>query len=333
MLGNKIIELGFIKSTILVTLLVTILSVCLTLSIYAVLGKPTNPASLMAATFTPMTLVPLTAGYAIKLYIKAAFLEHNLQQLNNELEQKVEEGIQKYKEQEELLFFREKKAAMGEIIDAIVHQWKQPLTTIKIISSGMIVSNQINNVNSNTENQLEEIITQVNYLVETIDELNNFYKLEKEKSDISINQLIQSTISLNDSIVEKYNIKFHFKNNQDLSYSLYENEFKQVLVNLIINSKDAFIKNNIEQKNITIDFYEENDRFLLSFSDCAGGIDETNIDKIFKSGFSTKEKTEGSGVGLSIAKRIVEKLDGNISVKNIKCGNTKGTNFLISLPL
>ena len=104
------------------------------------------------------------------------------------------------------------------------------------------------------------------------------------------------------------------------------NELSQVIINHNQNSKDAFKINDIKNKKITITLKEEHilDKkySLLEISDNAGGISKENADKIFEPYFTTKHKSQGTGLGLFMSKMIIEKsLDGELSHENIKNGS------------
>ncbi len=99
------------------------------------------------------------------------------------------------------------------------------------------------------------------------------------------------------------------------------NEFKHVLINLIQNSKDAFVQNNIEERIIKFDITKKENRVEINICDNAGGISEDVIDKIFTPNFTTKQEFNGTGIGLYLSKQILDKIDAKISSKNIPNGS------------
>lgn len=128
------------------------------------------------------------------------------------------------------------------------------------------------------------------------------------------------------------------KNTQKIEIIGLVNEFIQVLVNIINNALDAFEENNLEKKLIFIDIYKEENNLILKIKDNAGGIKETIINRIFEPYFTTKHKSQGTGIGLYMSNEIIKKhMNGNISVSNKEYSydNVKyiGAEFKIELPI
>ena len=116
-----------------------------------------------------------------------------------------------------------------------------------------------------------------------------------------------------------------------------ENEFLQVIINILNNSKDEFERKEFEKKYIFIDTKITQDEIIISIKDNAGGIEKEVINRVFEPYFTTKFKSKGTGIGLYMSKEIIEKhMNGNISVKNenylYKENNYAGANFLIIFP-
>jgi signal transduction histidine kinase len=164
---------------------------------------------------------------------------------------------------------------------------------------------------------------------QTIDDFTNFFSPDKEKHYFNISESIQEAIGLLESIIndEMITIKTNFEDIEVLGIT---NELTQVMINLINNSKDAFIHNSILLREIAITTRVENDFALIEVQDNAGGIAKENIEKIFEPYFTTKHKSRGTGLGLFMSKMICEQgLGGTLDVKSRK--NT--TIFSIKIPL
>ncbi len=253
-----------------------------------------------------------------------------VEEYKHNLELKVQEQLEEVLEKNKFIQEREKFATMGEMIDTIAHQFKQPLSIIKLRTQ--IIQNEIkDNIlkEDYLQESLESIDNQVEHALSTINEFKDFFRIDTEKSTITVKELLQSiTTLLNDELI-KYNIKLKIIGDTETKIEIIVNEFKHVLLNLITNSKDAFIENNIENKTITIETKKYNDHIELSTLDNAGGIPEKYIEKVFIPNFTTKTPNEGTGIGLHISKVILEKINASIKVQNVN----DGAQFTISIPL
>jgi C4-dicarboxylate-specific signal transduction histidine kinase len=106
----------------------------------------------------------------------------------------------------------------------------------------------------------------------------------------------------------------------------FKNEFKQVILNLISNAKDALIKNKIKNPFIKINAYESDNEVIVTVEDNGGGIDQNILEKIFEPYFTTKEE-QGTGLGLYMSNEIIKRMGGKIEVENTK----DGAKFIIRL--
>ena len=248
-----------------------------------------------------------------------------LQELNKTLEQRVQEEIKKNEEKQKILFWQSRMASLGQMLGNIAHQWRQPLTELNLtlfnIKKASIQKN---------EKKVDELYKESKLLISsmsaTIEDFSNFFNPQKEKKSFEIKEAVNEALMILRKVIE--NEFINLKIDVPINYKVLgvSNELSQVIINLIQNSKDAFILNNIKNKKITITLKEEeilNKKYsLLEISDNAGGISKENIDKIFEPYFTTKHKSQGTGLGLFMSKMIIEKsLDGQLSHKNTKDGS------------
>lgn len=305
-----------------------------------------------------LILLPLKIGYLKLVYSDTAHIEciheiicklkrkinfalsaclgvKELEKLNDELESRIEKSVQQIREQEKMLLVQSKNAIMGEMLEMVAHQWRQPLTSIGMISNNILLKILLNEDEDLSikkfENELEGINKQVKYLSDTIDDFRNFFKESKAKKEILATQIIEKSISLIKKQFEHSAIKIEFTNEtkEQILYT-YVNELTQVILNILHNSRDAFESQKIKNKTIKIHSFLENDTFKLYIEDNAGGIDEAVLPKIFEPYFSTKKQQSGTGLGLYMSKIIINKhLDGEIYAKNI----LGGALFSITIPL
>lgn len=231
-----------------------------------------------------------------------------------------EEDYKKFKESEEnlkLLAKQSKLASMGEMMGNIAHQWRQPLSIISTIATGIEVRKQFDSLDeTDIVEEMNAIMKQVNYLSQTIEDFKNFIKDDKQFLPISIKRVIDDTISLAQSSLKSSQITLITDTNEDIQINANKNELEQAFINIINNSKDAL--KDKEDKYIWITSKKIDDNSLsLSFLDSGGGIKEDIIDKVFDPYFTTKHQSIGTGLGLSMVEKILrERYHSKLEVKN-----------------
>ena len=251
-----------------------------------------------------------------------------LQELNQSLEQRVEDEIAKNEDKQKVMFWQSRLASLGQMLANIAHQWRQPLTELNLALFSIKKAAQ----NGNSD-EVAQFYDESKYIIknmsETIDDFTNFFRPDKVKHYFKICDSINESITLLDKIIdsEMINIKTEF---EDLEVLGITNELTQVIINLIKNSKDAFVHNSILIREINITTKKEDNFAVIELEDNAGGISKENIEKIFEPYFTTKHKSRGTGLGLFMSKMICEQgLNGYLDVKSKK--NT--TTFTIKIPL
>ncbi|MGB1226581.1 MAG: PAS domain-containing protein [Poseidonibacter sp.] len=238
--------------------------------------------------------------------------------------------------QKDLFIQKSRQAAMGEMLENIAHQWRQPLSVITTAASGLKISNNLNMIKSeDIDSSMDQIIRSGMYLSQTIDDFRNFLNKDRIITNVNIKKLINSAIYFYKSQIEKDKIDLVL-NIDDITIEAYENELLQCLLNILNNAFDALSQNNLDKKCIIIDVYTEKNNCIISIKDNALGIKEKNLLKIFEPYFTTKHKSVGTGIGLYMTHEIITKhLLGNIEVSNtnfIYLGkNVKGACFKITL--
>ena len=212
--------------------------------------------------------------------------------------------------QHKLMESQSKLASMGEMIGNIAHQWRQPLSLISTIASGIKVKMEFKQFDEKELiPNMENIIKQTNYLSNTIDDFRNFIQNSNDKGEIQVSNIIKKTLSILNPSIVNHNITIVLNTNDDIKIDGYENQLIQALINILNNSKDA-LKENIkdsENKFIFIETKSIKDGLILRIRDNAGGIPEGIINKIFEPYFTTKHKSIGTGIGLSMAYQIITK--------------------------
>ena len=232
-------------------------------------------------------------------------------ELEESLETKVQEQIEDIRKKDELIHRQARLAAMGEMIGAIAHQWRQPLNAVSI---------NIQNLDDDYEDGLidasfiarfiQKNSRIIEFMSKTIDDFRNFFRIDKNKQDFSVKESVQNALFLHEAQLQTQMIAVKIEGEDFMVHGL-KNEFEQVVLNLISNSKDAFIQNKIKTPVITINLATP----CLSVTDNAGGIAPEHIDKIFDPYFTTKEQGKGTGIGLYMSRMIIqENMNGTIEV-------------------
>lgn len=282
----------------------------------------------------PLLLVP-----KIKLYINLFTLNAKLKNSNVELEKKIQKAIAQNSQMEARLYQSEKMAAMGEMIGNIAHQWRQPLAIIAMWANNITMDIDIDEVdNDNLKKYSDNIIEQTKHLSQTIDDFRNFFAPNKEQNTFTLQESIDRTMKLLDASLKAHDVKV-ITNIANITITALENELTQAFLNIIKNAKDVLInQEQNKQKLIFIDIYEKDNKAIIDIKDNGGGIKDDILDKVFEPYFTTKHKSQGTGIGLYMTQTIITKhLNGHIYVKNVEYlyeeKNCKGAIFSIQLPL
>ncbi len=243
--------------------------------------------------------------------------------LNESLEKKVQEELQKNLEKEQKLAQQSKLASMGEMIANIAHQWRQPLSVISTSISGVKVNLEFDMLE---KEQLERCISnvekQTNYLSNTIDNFRSFIKGDKASKEISLKEIFDYTSSLLSATLTNSYINLVSLIDNNIIFMGNKNEISEAFINIINNSKDILVSKykEDEEKIILIESNLINETsFEIKFYDNGLGIDENIIDKVLEPYFTTKHQSIGTGLGLSMVEKIIrEKYDGEVYVENKK---------------
>ena len=211
------------------------------------------------------------------------------------------------KQRDQLIQKQSKLAQMGEMISMIAHQWTQPLSSISATSDAIRLKSELDILDKKTTIELvDKIKNYTNHLSNTIDDFRNFYKKDKHKQETTMNLLVEKALDIIKASIEQKNIKIDIDLNASSIFETYSNEVMQVILSLLQNAQDIILENNTQKGLITVLTYEKDDEIVLSILDNGGGIEETIFDKIFEPYFSTKQNKNGTGLGLYMAKTIIE---------------------------
>ena len=253
--------------------------------------------------------------------------------LQNNLEIRVKEEVEKNRTKDlEILEFS-KMVSMGEMIGNIAHQWRQPLSAISTLSTSIIAQKEFGIYDDNDLiKDMNKINESSQYLSETINTFRDFLKDKKELKEQVLQDNIKSAISIVGTVLKDVNIDF--EDNVDYSnpikITIVSGELPQVIINIINNAKDIILEKELENGLIKLDLILENEKAIITIEDNGGGVPEKILPKIFDPYFTTKHQSKGTGLGLHMSYRIVtESMNGKLYVRNIN----DGAKFFIELPL
>jgi len=246
--------------------------------------------------------------------------EQDILLINENLEQRVVEEVERNSIIERKLFNSEKLASMGEMIGNIAHQWRQPLSVISTGITGMKVQKEIGILSDDQFHSHCDLINKnAQYLSNTIDDFSNFIKGDRVKSDFILKDNINSFLHLVEGTTNNNNIKIIVESEEGIVINGYENELTQCLINIFHNSKDILIEKELEDKYIFIDTFKKDNKIIIKIKDNGGGIADNILSKIYEPYFTTKHKSQGTGLGLHMTYNIiVDGMNGNIEVSNEK---------------
>ena len=266
--------------------------------------------------------------------------EEKLKELNENLEEKVKEEVEKNRQKDSLIFEQSKLVAMGEMIGNIAHQWRQPLSVISTASSGMQMQKEYDLL---TDKKFDEACDAINlnakYLSDTIDDFRGFIIGDRKRSIFNLKDAVNSFMHLVEGSIKNHNIHMVLDLEKDIKVDGYQNELIQCLINVFHNAKEVLKQNKKEDNRfIFINTEVVYGKIVIKFTDNGDGIDEDIINKIFEPYFTTKHKSQGTGLGLHMTYNlIVDGMNGTIEAHNKNYEydgkNYTGAEFTIILPL
>lgn len=260
--------------------------------------------------------------------------------LNNSLEKRITREVENSRKKDNIMFQQARLASLGEMLQNIAHQWRQPLGSLMMIIQSFeskfmagkldepFISSRVADAHMLSEN-----------MSNTLEDFRTFFNPNKSKKEFSIKDVIHKSIDLSKYQLEREQINLSLFIKEDLRVYGFKNELIHVLLNLIGNSKDILsTKTELKEKMIRIIAKQNNETIFISVIDNGGGIKSDIIPKVFDPYFTTKHKSVGTGIGLYMSKQMVEKhMHGEITCKNIKhkLGSKEfyaSTMFTIAIP-
>ncbi|ANV98785.1 hypothetical protein BBW65_06655 [Helicobacter enhydrae] len=295
---------------------------------------------LITLVFAQMILVSIkNIHHSLKLIVSDKTKQ--LRQINDDLQKTIKKEVADSKRKDQIMHQQARLASIGEMIQNIAHQWRQPLNTlVLIIQSFKSKADNDKLTREFIDTQTKDALRIAHNMSETIEDFRNFFQPSTTKTHFSFANSLQSAFNIAKAHLQHQNIGIQTAIPQDFSIFGYENAFTQVLLILINNAKDAILSHQIPKGIIELQVSTEEQYYCIQIKDNGGGIQFQDKERIFEPYVTTKHKSVGTGVGLYMAKQILEcQMDGKIFVENIHWCNRItqeeyfGAMFSIKLPM
>jgi|GEM_PF-6428126 len=255
--------------------------------------------------------------------------EQAVLELNKSLESRVEEETSMRLKAEQAMYSRSKMVLMGEVMGMVAHHWRQPLNAIGITVQDIPYAFRAGEVD---EKYIKELVSStmgyINTMSKTLDDFRNFFMPNQSRKEFCIEDAIMSALNIATPSLKENQITANLDFAQKHTINGFENEFKQVVINLLSNAKDAIVDNAKDKREINIKTYDNDGFITITMEDTGSGIASEIMDRIFEPYFTTKEQGKGTGIGLYMSKQLVERHIGG----TINCSNgVLGAKFEIKL--
>lgn len=254
--------------------------------------------------------------------------EDALRELNASLEQRVREQTEENLLKERLLLQQSRHAAMGEMVSMIAHQWRQPLNSLAILLANIRDAYEFGELDTQGMREMHNLGNRlVQRMSKTIDDFRNFFQ-PKSPSEFDVAREITDTAGLVEPSLRNNNIALEMRCEENVRALGSANELGQVVLNLIVNAKEACLEREIADPRVTVTLTREDGRARITVEDNAGGINPEVAERVFDPYFTTKSM--GTGIGLYMARIIIERhMGGDIGFVN----TDSGARFTLNIPL
>jgi signal transduction histidine kinase/ABC-type phosphate/phosphonate transport system substrate-binding protein len=275
--------------------------------------------------FIAILLLFVTIGVFIFLSTKYRVTKD----INRKLAIEIEKKSKELQDKNNLLLIHSREVAIKDIIGMIAHQWRQPISIISMSANNMIVDIELESINENSfKDRSNLILKQTKYLSKTIDDFSSLFKPSKAKETLYIDELLKDSLNMIYASLEQNSIKAEVELEQGISLDIYRLELVNVFMNILNNSKESLMLQDISNRVIKVKLYQKSSTIFIIISDNGIGISKEIKDRIFEPYFTTKSESNGTGLGLYMSKITIEQ---HLSGKLYTVNENEWTKFIIEL--
>lgn len=215
-----------------------------------------------------------------------------------------------------------RQAALGEMLGSISHHWRQPLNAVGLIIQELTFASESGKLSKDhLKASVDEAMQIILSLSRTLDNFRNLFTPDKGKSRFKVNQVVAETVSFVEENFREEHITIDVKSLDEPLINGYMHEYSQVLLNILFNARDALSERRNGNARVTISSFAEEGKAVVTIADNAGGINKSTMERIFEPYFTTRINRKGTGVGLFMAKSIIENhMGGRLTVRNVDGG-------------
>jgi chemotaxis family two-component system sensor kinase Cph1 len=248
--------------------------------------------------------------------------QQQLETLNRSLEDRISATVSELRQRDQILIQQGRLAAMGEMINNIAHQWRQPLNNIGLIVQNLQMSCEAGTLTPDEmDREVDRAMEVIMHMSHTIDDFRNFFRPEKEKHLFTVNKAVAHALDMISATLVNSDIRVELVEEGTFTVMGHQNEYAQVVLNILNNARDALVEGNVSRAIVRIVIGGRDGCSFVTVRDNAGGIAEDALPKIFDPYFTTKGPGKGTGIGLYMSKAIIEQnMGGRITAGNVEGG-------------
>jgi C4-dicarboxylate-specific signal transduction histidine kinase len=249
-------------------------------------------------------------------------LEQECRELKERMKEVIRDAVDEERKKDDGLIIQGRQAVMEEMINNIAHQWRQPINTLGLLAQDLQMTFRMGELSREyMEANVKRTMEVITAMSKTIDDFRTFFKPNREKVEFRVLRVISKIRNFLEGGFDSKQIRLQLDCGDDPVVKGYPGEFSQVILNILINARDAFAGQKIDDPLVTVRVTCEGGKTVILISDNAGGIPGEIIEKVFDPYFTTKGPDRGTGIGLFMSKSIIEKnMGGSLTVRNVEHG-------------
>ena len=253
----------------------------------------------------------------------------SLESYRRDLQKKVEDAVEAIRQKDHIIIRQSRQSAISELIANVSHQWRQPLNSVMALIQDIEYTSEENKIDLEyIQKQSNRAMAIIEEMSETIDDLRYFFEPMEEQEAFLLDDVLFRCKKLLEATLTEEGIKLEITGETGIKIKGYRNDYAQVILQMINNSREALIESGKIEKWISIDKTQKAGNSLVKIRDNGGGIPENVIEHIFEPYFTTRFKSPGKGLSLYMCQIVIEK---NMAGKIIAGNWQEGAEFSIEV--